>query len=129
MSNRRGAFYTGCIFSNHVHDEEFNPIIRCTTFPDVPINLLAVTRPASHDRLQHIRVEQKKIFRERSTCGFSWTFVTRSCPITPMTAGSKSCLTDNLRILSIMLLSSFRSLPGSTRLLESLIVSTCSSDS
>ena len=44
-----------------------------------------------------------KLFRESSTREFSWTFVTRSCPMTHMTAGSKMIgLTDNLRILSIM---------------------------
>ena len=43
-----------------------------------------------------------KLFRESSTREFSQTSVTRSCPMTPMTAGSKSFLTDNFRILSIM---------------------------
>ena len=43
-----------------------------------------------------------KLFRESSMRGFSWAFVMRSCLMTPMTAGSKSCLTDNLRIILIM---------------------------
>ena len=48
----------------------------------------------------------------------------------PMTAVSKSLTpTDNLQILSTIRVSSIGSLLGSTCLLESLIVSTCSSDS
>ena len=70
-----------------------------------------------------------KLFRESYTREFSWTFMTRSCPMNPMTDGPKSCLTDNLQILSIMRVSSFGSLLGTTCLLESLIVSTCLSDS
>ena len=44
-----------------------------------------------------------KLFREISTRKLSWTFVTRSCPMTLMMSGSKKIgLTDNLRILLIM---------------------------
>ena len=43
-----------------------------------------------------------KIFIESSTRKLYWTFVTRSCPMTQMTDRSKSCLTDNLRTISIM---------------------------
>ena len=63
-----------------------------------------------------------KIFRETSTRELSWTFVTISCPMTPTMAGSKSSLTDNLRILSKMLISSFGSLLGSTCSPKLLIV-------
>ena len=70
-----------------------------------------------------------KLFRESFTRELSWTFVMRSSPMTPMTAGLKSFLTDNLRILSIIWVSSFWSLLGSTCLLESLIVSNCLPDS
>ena len=69
-----------------------------------------------------------KLLRESSTHNFSRTFVTRSFLMTPMTAGSK-IPTDNLQILLTMWVSTIGSLLGSTCLLESLIVSTYSSNS
>ena len=75
-------------------------------------------------------LSRDKLLRESSTREFSWTFVTRSFPMTPMTADLNSPTpTDNLRILSKMWGFAFGSLLGSTCLLESLIVSTCSFDS
>ena len=71
-----------------------------------------------------------KLSRESSTREFSWIFVTRSFPMTPMTAGLKIMTpTDNLQTLSTMRVSAIGSLLGSTCLLESLIVSYWSSDS
>ena len=70
-----------------------------------------------------------KLLRESSTRKFSWTFLTRYFPMTSMKAGLKSPTpTDHLQILSTMWVSTIGSLLGSTCLLESLIVSTCSSD-
>ena len=50
-----------------------------------------------------IVLSEDKLFRKSSTRKFFQTFMTRFCPMTPMTAGLKRIgLTDNLRILSIM---------------------------
>ena len=72
-----------------------------------------------------------KLLREISTHKFYRKFVTRSFPMPPpMTAGSKSPTpTDNLWNLSTMRVSAIGLLLGSTCVLESLIVSTCSSKS
>ena len=71
-----------------------------------------------------------KLFSKIFTHNVSWTLLTRSCLMNLMTAGSKRIgLTDHLQILSVMLISPFGSLLGSTCLLESILISTCSSDS
>ena len=71
-----------------------------------------------------------KLLRESSTRKLSSTFMTWSFPMNHMTAGSKSpTLTDNFWTLLKMWVSANGSFIGSTCLLESLIVSTCSSDS
>ena len=103
---------------------------------DVQLKMFMLTPTLFHaelitDAFDWFVLSRDKLSRGRSTREFFSTFVTRSFLMPPpMMAGSKSPTpTNNLRTMSTMWVYSIGSLLGSTCMLESLIVSTWSSDS